>query len=105
MASVLSLAMMIFISVPVLAPSIGQAILLFVLFIGQLVSPVAVKALPGGTLFGMHADMMHPLFSLLYLVAAATLIFDRPARLAGLLPWLRKKPPKDQETAQPSATE
>ena len=83
----------------------GQAILLFVLFIGQLVSPVAVKALPNESLFGLHADKMHPLFSLLYLVSAATLILDRPTRLAGLLPWLRKKRPEDMEAAQPTARE
>ena len=83
----------------------GQAILLFVLFIGQLVSPVAVKALPNESLFGLHADKMHPLFSLLYLVSAATLILDRPTRLAGLLPWLRKKRPEDTEAAQPTARE
>ncbi|MEN6403031.1 MAG: hypothetical protein ABFD94_13890, partial [Armatimonadia bacterium] len=59
----------------------GHAILLFTLFAGQLVAPVAVNALPGGQLFGLHPDQMHSVFSFLYLVATLTLILDQPRRL------------------------
>lgn len=62
----------------------GHAVLLFTLFAGQLVAPVAVGALPRQQLFGLHADQMHSVFSLLYLIATLTLILDQPRRLAAM---------------------
>ncbi|MBM3500638.1 MAG: sodium:calcium antiporter [Armatimonadetes bacterium] len=64
--------------------SITQAVLLFVLFTSQLLAPVLVHQLAGGEVWGLHADQMHPLFSLFYLVAAVSLIADQPRRLIGL---------------------
>jgi cation:H+ antiporter len=69
--------------------SIAQAGLLFVLFTGQLVAPPLVHQLAGGEVWGLHADQMHPLFSLFYLIAAVALIADRPERLTGL--WRRSR--------------
>lgn len=70
--------------------SLGQALLLFGLFAGQLVAPTAVDSLAGGTVFGLHGEQMHSVFSFLYLIAAIALIVDRPRRLAGLLPGRRR---------------
>ena len=69
----------------------GQALLLFGLFAGQLVAPPVVGALAGGTLFGIHGEQMHSVFSFLYLVAAAALIVDRPGRLKALWPFSRRE--------------
>ncbi len=71
--------------------SMGQALLLFVLFLAQLLSPTIVPLLPGGTLVGFTAEQMHPLFSALYLVAAVAMLVDRPTRLIGLVPRLARK--------------
>jgi len=71
--------------------SVGQAGLLFALFIGQLVAPGIAESMPGGTLMGLPSEQVHPLFSLLYLVVALSMVIDRPARLAGLWPWLGRR--------------
>jgi hypothetical protein len=64
--------------------SIGGALLLFGLFFGQFVLPVVVEAAPG-IVFGLKVDQIHPVFSFLYLAAAAAIILQRPARIARLL--------------------
>ena len=64
--------------------TIGHAVVLFVLFIGQLIAPVVVGALPGEQLLGMQADNIRQLFTLMYFVSAAVMVLDRPRRLAGL---------------------
>lgn len=64
--------------------SVGQATLLFSLFVAQLVAPPLVQALPGGSWLGITPEEVHPLFSLLYLAAALAIIADRPGRLANL---------------------
>jgi len=69
--------------------SVGQALLLFGLFFGQLVAPAVVGALPGGTVFGIRGEQMHSVFSFLYLIAAVALIVDRPRRLRALWPFAR----------------
>lgn len=69
--------------------SVGQGLLLFGLFAGQLLAPQLVEMLPGGQAFGMHGEQMHPLFTLLYLASAAVVILERPKRLAALWPWRR----------------
>lgn len=69
----------------------AQALLLFVLFIGQLISPMLVDTWFGGELMGLKADQMHPLFSLLYLAAALALLADQPGRFKRL--WLFYKEP------------
>jgi len=69
--------------------TVGQALLLFGLFAGQLVAPTVVEALGGGQVMGLHGEHMHSLFAFLYLVAALSLVVDRPRRLLGLWPWWR----------------
>lgn len=61
----------------------SEALLLFVLFAGQLVSPVVVEYL-GGSFLGVSADHMHMLFSLLYFTIAGALIMVDPGRLRPL---------------------
>jgi cation:H+ antiporter len=68
--------------------TIGQAVLLFTLFIGQLVAPGLVQAAGGTSFLGLHPDQMHPLFTLLYLVATLVLFLDQPQRLRSVVTWL-----------------
>lgn len=63
--------------------SIGGALLLFGLFFGQFVLPVVVEAAPG-IVFGLKPDQIHPVFSILYLAAAAAILLQRPARIVRL---------------------
>lgn len=63
--------------------TIGQALMLFVLFVGQLLSPLLVKYLPGHALLGIESASMHEFFSVLYLLCAFVLILDYPARFRG----------------------
>lgn len=72
--------------------SISQALLLFVLFTAQLLSPVLVKAYWGGEVMGLQADQMHSIFSYLYFIAALALLADRPERLKMLWPFRRRRP-------------
>ncbi|MCX5682805.1 MAG: sodium:calcium antiporter [Planctomycetota bacterium] len=74
--------------------SLGGAALLFTLFAAQLLSPVLVAALPGGTLFGLTAAEMHPLFAVLYFAVAAVLFIRRPRDIAQLRHGLRMDPAK-----------
>jgi cation:H+ antiporter len=76
--------------------SLGGALLLFVLFSAQLISPELVKALLGGTLFGLRAEQMHPLFSVLYFAVAAVLFIRRPRDIAQLRHGLRTDPAKHE---------
>jgi cation:H+ antiporter len=57
---------------------LGGAILLFVLFSGQLVLPGVVKAYPS-MFFGLTPEQVHPLFSAFYVVVAAALFLRRPS--------------------------
>jgi cation:H+ antiporter len=68
----------------------GQALLLFGLFAGQLVSPLLVDRYLGGEFMGMSSDAMHPIFSFLYLSAALALLVDRPERMQMLWPFHRR---------------
>ncbi len=61
--------------------TMGQGLLLFGLFVGQLVAPTLVAQLPGATLFGVASSQMHLLFSAFYFIAALTLVLDDPSRL------------------------
>ena len=64
--------------------SIGQALLIFALFIGQLIIPLLLEAYPGLAPFGLNAAAVHPLFSLIYIFIAVTAILARPRRLFAL---------------------
>jgi cation:H+ antiporter len=69
--------------------SLGGAAVLFTLFAAQLLSPAIVAACPGGMLFGLRAEQMHPFFSVLYFVAAGVLFVRRPQRVINLWQGLR----------------
>lgn len=61
--------------------SIGQALLLFGLFLGQLLTGVIPQHyLP----FHLNGDGAHQLFAIMYVVAAITLIMETPRRFNGL---------------------
>jgi cation:H+ antiporter len=64
--------------------SLGGALLLSGLFFGQFVLPLVVQSVPGA-FFGLTADQIHPVFSFLYLAAAAAIFFQQPARMARLV--------------------
>jgi hypothetical protein len=74
--------------------SLGGALLLFSLFTAQLLSPVLVAACPGDLFFGLRAEQMHPLFSLVYFTVAAALFIRRPRDIAQLRHGLRMDPAK-----------
>ena len=75
--------------------SMAQGLLLFALFAGQLVAPGLVEKFLGGEVMGIRADQIHALFSLLYLMAAITLVIHQPRRMAYLLRGMSQE---DQET-------
>ena len=64
--------------------NIGQALLLFVLFIGQLLTPYLVQLFPHLAIFGLDGARVHELFSLLYLLIALAFFLRSPKRLTRL---------------------
>ncbi len=77
--------------------SVGQALLLFGLFAAQLILPPLMGWLASAPLppaiaeriaalapFGITAEHVHPLFTLLYLIAALALFAEHPVRLRSL---------------------
>ena len=66
------------------------SLLLFGLFVGQLVMPGMVEKFPTLSM-GLPPEHVHLLFAILYLVAAAAVFMQRPARLWGLLKGLRSE--------------
>lgn len=64
--------------------SIGGAVLLFGLFIGQFVLPVFSEWFPS-LAFGLGSKQIHPVFTVLYFAVAAALALQRPAKLAQLV--------------------
>lgn len=71
--------------------TIGNALLLFILFAGQLLAPTLVGMLPGGTLLGLRGDQMHQLFIAFYLITALAIYLDRPQRMKGFLLGFRNQ--------------
>ena len=68
--------------------SLSGALLLFGLFIGQLLAPSLVQRLPDGA-WGLHPQLIHAAFSLLYLTAAAALFLQRPRQVFRLWQGVR----------------
>lgn len=64
--------------------SVGQALLLFTLFLGQLILPAYVKAYPAASPFGMQLNQIHPFFSAIFIALAIGFFLDRPKRLNNL---------------------
>ncbi len=63
--------------------TLGEAILLFILFLAQFVSPMLVSQ-NSTWLFGLPADLIHPFFSAVYLVVAGAMILHEPGNLLRL---------------------
>ena len=63
--------------------SLSSAILLFMLFVGQLVAPYVLQLHPDWAM-GVKPEMVHAVFSLLYVVAAMTIIMQAPGRVVRL---------------------
>lgn len=63
--------------------SIGQALLLFGLFIGQLLTPSLEAAFPGQLPMFPDGAPVHQLYSVMYITAAIALYLDRPKRFRG----------------------
>jgi cation:H+ antiporter len=64
--------------------SVKHALLLFVLFAGQLMGPQLVNLLPGGQFFGLQEDDIRPLFAVVYGGLAVIWIAARPKQIMGL---------------------
>jgi len=64
--------------------TIGQVILLFVLFVAQLVAPIYLAGHPEMAPFGLRVEQIHPLFSLMYVTAAIALFLEHPKRIFSL---------------------
>jgi cation:H+ antiporter len=62
--------------------TVSQAILIFLMFIGQFVAPVIIGAYPGLAPFGMEGDDIHKVFSIMYVWIAVALYLDTPSRLS-----------------------
>jgi hypothetical protein len=67
-----------------------MAVLLFVLFAGQLVLPLVVQAVPSLAL-GLKATQIHPLFSITYCALAVVLLVRRPRNVWNLVHGVRGK--------------
>lgn len=60
--------------------TLGEAILLFLLFVAQFVSPLFATE-HGQWLFGLPAELVHPFFSAVYLIVAGAMILHEPANI------------------------
>jgi cation:H+ antiporter len=81
--------------------SLGGAFLLFALFAGQLLAPSLVAAFPKDAPFGLTVRQIHPIFSVLYLVAAVTIFLQHPRAVLAL----RKGTRIDFPDSEPAAGE
>ena len=72
--------------------TIGGAILLFGLFVGQLILPGLVTANPQ-LFFGLTPAQIHPVFSTLYFAAAAPILASHPGRFLRLADGYRVSAP------------
>ena len=63
--------------------TLSGAILLFSLFVGQLIAPAVLSIHPAWSM-GIKPEMIHVLFSVMYIVSAATIILQAPSRLLRL---------------------
>ena len=72
--------------------NIGQALLLFVLFIGQLLTPYVMQQFPQLAIPGLRGERIHELFSLLYLFCALSLFLYNPQSVLKLWKGHRVEP-------------
>lgn len=80
----------------------GGALLLFGLFGAQLILPALVAAHPG-ILFNLSPQQIHPVFSILYVTAAATLFAQHPRQLQWLIKQFRGKCGVEESEPLPTA--
>ena len=73
--------------------SIGQVLLIFGLFAGQLIVPQFVAVFPQYAPFGLQPQQIHPLFTLIYIVTSIALLLDKPHRLLGIWEGTRMEAP------------
>jgi cation:H+ antiporter len=95
MHEILLTAAQSFLAVALLASlrlTIGGAILLFGLFIGQFILPTLVTANPQ-LFFGLSPEQIHPVFSTLYFAAAAPIFAHHPGRFLRLADGYRAAAP------------
>ncbi|XHR29679.1 MAG: sodium:calcium antiporter [Chthoniobacteraceae bacterium] len=95
MHEVLLTAAQSFLAVALLASlrlTIGGAILLFGLFVGQFILPELVTANPA-LFFGLKPEQIHPVFSTLYFAASAPFFAYHPSRFIRLAEGYRLTPP------------
>ncbi len=83
-------SLMAVVLVATLRLSLGNAILLFALFAGQLMSPLMVNALPGHTLAGLHPENMHRIFAWAYMGLAVYFFLRAPRNMADLRLGLKR---------------
>jgi cation:H+ antiporter len=81
--------------------TIGQVLLIFGLFVGQLLIPALLDLYPNWAPFGLHAARIHPIFSAIYIAVALAILIATPGRLRGL--WEGAQP--DTFCSLPSAVE
>ncbi|HWQ52279.1 MAG TPA: hypothetical protein VN442_01255 [Bryobacteraceae bacterium] len=70
--------------------SMGGAMLLFGLFAGQLLLPTLAGWAPA-LAFGLAPQQIHPVFTVLYVAAAAAVLVERPGRIGALVRSLRRQ--------------
>lgn len=68
----------------------ANAILLFVLFVGQLVSPEVAQLMPNKSFFGLHSENMHRVFTWAYLILSVVYFLRAPKNILDLRLGLRK---------------
>ena len=69
--------------------SIGGACLLFALFAGQLMLPELVPQLPDLGL-GLTPELIHPMFTAIYVVVTAVIFLRRPGSIVGLFQGVKR---------------
>lgn len=78
--------------------SMGGAVLLFGLFIGQFLLPVCSAWFPH-LAFGLGSQQIHPVFSVLYIAVAAAIFLQAPKALGQLHRGLSAAPPESEAAA------
>ncbi|HEX2949533.1 MAG TPA: sodium:calcium antiporter [Armatimonadota bacterium] len=69
--------------------NIGQALLLFGLFAGQLILPNLIAMFPSLAFLGLKGEQIHQVFSIMYITAAIAIFVDSPKRIVNL--WQGRK--------------
>jgi cation:H+ antiporter len=79
--------------------NVKQALLLFALFVGQLVLPELARHFPNLLPFGLTAESVHPIFSALYLLGVGVLLLRQPGTLKNVVYGALREPAHDEAGA------